>query len=172
VGKLGSWVSRGGTRWKKTLTVEGWAENFFDSTFLTAGGSITGMNTSSSQTELVQSWGLGHSSLSREQNLFHLQEKHRHSKKFVSYWVIGSLSMRRSHKLDVMYQRLSLPLTWFKLFLAMKILGCVHKPGTVKFIVFNVQSFSCEKDTSQSTLDSWWRLKNNADLLVNFPLCP
>jgi len=35
---------------------------FFDSTFLTAGGSVTGMNTSSSQTELVQSWGLGHSS--------------------------------------------------------------------------------------------------------------
>jgi len=37
-------------------------QNFFDSTFLTAGGSITGMNTSSSQTELVQSWGLGHAS--------------------------------------------------------------------------------------------------------------
>jgi len=37
-------------------------KNFFDSTFLTAGCSITGMNTSSSQTELAQSWGLGHSS--------------------------------------------------------------------------------------------------------------
>jgi hypothetical protein len=35
---------------------------FFDSTFSTVGGSVTGMNTSSSQTELVQSWGLGHSS--------------------------------------------------------------------------------------------------------------
>jgi hypothetical protein len=50
-------------------------------------------------------------------------------------------------------------------------MGCVHKPGTVKFIVFNVQSFSCERYTNQSTLDSWWRLKNNADLLVNFWLC-
>ncbi len=35
---------------------------FFHSTFLTAGGSVTGTNTSSSQTELVQSRGLSHSS--------------------------------------------------------------------------------------------------------------
>ncbi len=47
---------------KKQLTVERRAKNFFDSTFLTAGCSITRMNSSSSQTELVQSWGLGHSS--------------------------------------------------------------------------------------------------------------
>jgi hypothetical protein len=70
----------------------------------------------------------------------------------LGYWVF--VHDKRSHKLDVMYQRLSLPLTCFKLFLVMKILGCVHKPGTVKFIVFNVQSFACEKDTNQSTLDS------------------
>jgi len=47
---------------KTKLTDEGQAKIFYDSTFLTVGGSITGMNTSSSQTELVQSWGLGHSS--------------------------------------------------------------------------------------------------------------
>jgi hypothetical protein len=47
---------------KRTLTVEGQAKKFFYSTFLIAGGSIIGMNTSSSQMELVQSWGLGHSS--------------------------------------------------------------------------------------------------------------
>jgi len=46
----------------KKLTDEGRAKNFFDSTFLTVGGLETEMNTSSSQTELVQSWGLGHSS--------------------------------------------------------------------------------------------------------------
>jgi hypothetical protein len=46
---------------KNKLTIEGEAKNFFDSTFLIVGGSITRMNTSSSQRELVQSWGLGHS---------------------------------------------------------------------------------------------------------------
>jgi len=37
-------VSRGDTRWKKK-TVGGWAENLFDSTFLTTRASIPGMNT-------------------------------------------------------------------------------------------------------------------------------
>ncbi len=59
------------------------------------------------------------------------------------------------------------PLTWFELFLIMKILAHVHKPRSVKFIVFNGESFSCEKDTKQSSLHSWWILINNADQLVN-----
>jgi hypothetical protein len=80
---------------------------------------------------------------------------------------IGSLSMKRSHKLCAMYVPLPCPLTWFELFLAMKLLAHVHKPRSVKFIVFNGQSFSCEKDTKQSRLHSWWILKNNVDQLVN-----
>jgi hypothetical protein len=37
------------------------------------------------------------------------------------------------------------PLTWFQLFLVMKILAHVHKPRSVKFIVFNGQSFLVRK---------------------------
>jgi len=57
VGKQGSWGEQGQYEVKKK-TVGGWAENLFDSTLLTAGASIPGMNISSSQTELVQSGGL------------------------------------------------------------------------------------------------------------------
>ncbi len=44
---------------------------FFHSTFLTAGGLVTGTNASSSQTELVQSRGLSHSSRGAWQSMGH-----------------------------------------------------------------------------------------------------
>jgi len=48
--------------YKKKLWVKGQAKENFDSTPLTAPGLVTGMRTISSQTELVQLWGLGHPS--------------------------------------------------------------------------------------------------------------
>jgi len=49
VGRWGSWVSMGGTKGEKQMTIGRGAKNNSNSTFFTLGGSITNMNTSSSQ---------------------------------------------------------------------------------------------------------------------------
>jgi hypothetical protein len=48
--------------WGRYGGIKGQAKENFDSTSVTAPGLGTGMRTISSQTELVQSWGLAHSS--------------------------------------------------------------------------------------------------------------
>jgi hypothetical protein len=48
--------------YKKNLRVKRQAKENFDSTSLIAPSLVIGMRTISSQMELVQSWGLGHSS--------------------------------------------------------------------------------------------------------------